>query len=209
MTNDDDSSARAVFAFDIRNASANSTRDSIHGRTQPHTTPAPSSASSSRPKPRCSTRRPTLSPCRCSTARSASPPGHSPLIGRLGYGEMRIRRGSDTERFYVDGGFVQVADNVVSVLTNRAVPARTSTRPPRTEQLRTALARPAAGRRRTRHPRPPHLPGPRPAPRRSAHLIGRCFQRPRVIVHAGAHPLPPIGRSPLIFHKIDLMSIFV
>ena len=26
-------------------------------------------------------------------------------------------------RFYVDGGFVQVADDVVSVLTNRAVPA--------------------------------------------------------------------------------------
>ncbi|MCA9154413.1 MAG: hypothetical protein KDA38_06480, partial [Planctomycetales bacterium] len=26
-------------------------------------------------------------------------------------------------RFYVDGGFVQVADNVVSVLTNRAIPA--------------------------------------------------------------------------------------
>ena len=50
-------------------------------------------------------------------------PGHSPMIGRLGYGEMRIRRGGETSRYYVDGGFVQVADNVVSVLTNRAVPA--------------------------------------------------------------------------------------
>lgn len=48
---------------------------------------------------------------------------HSPLIGRLGYGEMRIKSGSGVSRYYVDGGFVQVADNVVSVLTNRAIPA--------------------------------------------------------------------------------------
>ena len=50
-------------------------------------------------------------------------PGHTPLIGRLGYGEMRIRRGSQVERFYVEGGFVEVVDNVVSLLTNRAIPA--------------------------------------------------------------------------------------
>jgi F-type H+-transporting ATPase subunit epsilon len=50
-------------------------------------------------------------------------PGHSPMIGRLGYGELRIRTGSSTEILYVDGGFVQVANNIVSVLTNRAIPA--------------------------------------------------------------------------------------
>jgi F-type H+-transporting ATPase subunit epsilon len=50
-------------------------------------------------------------------------PNHSPLIGRLGYGEMRIKTGNQTQVYYVDGGFVQVADNVVAVLTNRAVPA--------------------------------------------------------------------------------------
>jgi F-type H+-transporting ATPase subunit epsilon len=48
-------------------------------------------------------------------------PGHSPMIGRLGYGEMRIRAAGKETRYYVDGGFVQVADNVVSILTNRAV----------------------------------------------------------------------------------------
>ncbi len=48
-------------------------------------------------------------------------PGHSPLIGRLGYGELRIRTGSSETRYYIDGGFVQIADNVVSILTNRAV----------------------------------------------------------------------------------------
>ena len=49
-------------------------------------------------------------------------PNHSPLIGRLGYGELRIKSGGQTAAYYVDGGFVQVADNVVAVLTNRAVP---------------------------------------------------------------------------------------
>ncbi len=50
-------------------------------------------------------------------------PGHSPMIGRLGYGELRITEGGQTSRFYVNGGFVQVTGNVVSVLTNRAIPA--------------------------------------------------------------------------------------
>ena len=49
-------------------------------------------------------------------------PLHSPMIGRLGYGEMRIKDDAgQTQSFYIDGGFVQVADNVVSVLTNRAI----------------------------------------------------------------------------------------
>jgi len=50
-------------------------------------------------------------------------PGHTPLIGRLGYGEMRIRNGKEVERFYVEGGFVEVVGNVVSLLTNRAIAA--------------------------------------------------------------------------------------
>jgi F-type H+-transporting ATPase subunit epsilon len=50
-------------------------------------------------------------------------PSHSPLIGRLGYGELRIRRAGSTDHYYIDGGFVQVADNLVSVLTSRAIPA--------------------------------------------------------------------------------------
>ena len=50
-------------------------------------------------------------------------PGRAPLIGRLGHGEMRIREGTKTLRYYVDGGFVEVNGDVVSVLTNRAVKA--------------------------------------------------------------------------------------
>jgi F-type H+-transporting ATPase subunit epsilon len=73
-------------------------------------------------------------------------PGRAPLIGRLGYGELRVRTDQITKRFYVDGGFVQVADNVVSVLTNRAVLAERLDPTAASEQLRTAIARPAAGR---------------------------------------------------------------
>jgi F-type H+-transporting ATPase subunit epsilon len=47
-----------------------------------------------------------------------------PLIGRLGFGELRISKGNDTKHFYVDGGFVQVRGNVVSVLTAKAIPAK-------------------------------------------------------------------------------------
>jgi len=49
--------------------------------------------------------------------------GRAPLIGRLGYGELRTRRDTDIRRFYVDGGFAQVRDNVVTVLTPQAIRA--------------------------------------------------------------------------------------
>src|SRR5687767_2394515 len=49
-------------------------------------------------------------------------PGRAPLVGRLGFGELRIRKGAVTKKYYVDGGIVQVRDNVVSVLTSRAMP---------------------------------------------------------------------------------------
>jgi F-type H+-transporting ATPase subunit epsilon len=47
-------------------------------------------------------------------------PGRAPLIGRLGFGELRIKQGSATQHIYVDGGFVQVRSNTVTVLTSRA-----------------------------------------------------------------------------------------
>jgi F-type H+-transporting ATPase subunit epsilon len=50
-------------------------------------------------------------------------PGRAPLIGRLGYGELRIVQGKKTRRYYIDGGFAQVKNNVVTVLTARAIPA--------------------------------------------------------------------------------------
>src|SRR5687767_13232534 len=50
-------------------------------------------------------------------------PGRAPLIGRLGFGELRVVVGRTIHRYYVDGGFAQVRDNVVTVLTGKAVPA--------------------------------------------------------------------------------------
>jgi F-type H+-transporting ATPase subunit epsilon len=50
-------------------------------------------------------------------------PGHTPLIGRLGFGELRIHHEKQTDRFYVEGGFVEVLGDVVTVLTPRAAPA--------------------------------------------------------------------------------------
>ena len=49
-------------------------------------------------------------------------PGHAPMIGRLGPGELRIKASSGEQRFYVDGGFVQVAPDSVSVLTGKSIP---------------------------------------------------------------------------------------
>jgi F-type H+-transporting ATPase subunit epsilon len=70
-------------------------------------------------------------------------PGHTPMIGRLGYGEMRIRQGERTARYYVEGGFVEVLGNVVSVLTGRAVPAESVDALVAQEQLDTARSRTA------------------------------------------------------------------
>ena len=50
-------------------------------------------------------------------------PGRAPLIGRLGAGELRLRRGEETHRYFVDGGFAQVRANVVTVLTPHALRA--------------------------------------------------------------------------------------
>lgn len=70
-------------------------------------------------------------------------PSHSPMIGRLGNGELRIRLGETAKRYYVEGGFVEVLDDVVSVLTNRAVPARELDVATAREQLAAAQKRPA------------------------------------------------------------------
>jgi F-type H+-transporting ATPase subunit epsilon len=68
-------------------------------------------------------------------------PGRAPLIGRLGYGELRTRKGGETRRYFVDGGFAQVRDDVVTVLTNRAIPAEQIDTDAAAVELETAQAR--------------------------------------------------------------------
>lgn len=46
--------------------------------------------------------------------------GHAPMMALLGEGEMRVTRGGTVERFHVAGGFMQVAGDVVSVLSETA-----------------------------------------------------------------------------------------
>jgi F-type H+-transporting ATPase subunit epsilon len=45
---------------------------------------------------------------------------HAPMMAILGDGVMRVTLDGKEQRFHVTGGFVQVADNVVSVLSERA-----------------------------------------------------------------------------------------
>jgi F-type H+-transporting ATPase subunit epsilon len=70
-------------------------------------------------------------------------PGHTPLLGRLGFGEMRITRSEHTDRFYIEGGFVEVLDDAVTVLTPRAISAEKIDVEIAEEQLRSALAKEA------------------------------------------------------------------
>jgi F-type H+-transporting ATPase subunit epsilon len=48
-------------------------------------------------------------------------PGHAPMIGRLGPGELRARVGSEESKYYVEGGNVQVENDVISVLTGQSM----------------------------------------------------------------------------------------
>jgi F-type H+-transporting ATPase subunit epsilon len=48
--------------------------------------------------------------------------GHAPMLVLLGDGEMRVTQGGGTQRFRVTGGFMQVADDVVTVLSESAAP---------------------------------------------------------------------------------------
>ena len=50
-------------------------------------------------------------------------PAHSPLLGRLGCGEMRITTDGKVDHYFVEGGFVEVLHDVVSILTPRAIAA--------------------------------------------------------------------------------------
>lgn len=70
-------------------------------------------------------------------------PSHSPLIGRLGFGELRIESGDNERKLYVDGGFVEVAKDMISVLTNRAVEAKDLDLAAAEAQLAAALKLPA------------------------------------------------------------------
>ncbi len=45
---------------------------------------------------------------------------HAPMLALLGEGDVRIRLGTAEHRFYVSGGFLQVAEDAVTILSERA-----------------------------------------------------------------------------------------
>src|SRR3954468_20226156 len=71
-------------------------------------------------------------------------PGRAPLVGRLGFGELRyaeVTNPSIHHSFFIDGGFVQINGETVTVLTNRAIPVAQLSRTQAEEQYRVATAR--------------------------------------------------------------------
>ena len=48
-------------------------------------------------------------------------PGRAPVVGRLGYGVLTVSTADgETEKFFIEGGFVQVKAGTVTLLTDRA-----------------------------------------------------------------------------------------
>lgn len=46
--------------------------------------------------------------------------GHAPMLVLLGEGEMHVKTGGSDQKFKINGGFMQVADDVVTVLSEHA-----------------------------------------------------------------------------------------
>lgn len=70
---------------------------------------------------------------------------HSPMVGRLGYGVLRVKDAAQsTQQYFIEGGFVQVAENVVSVLTDRVVKKELVTGAAAEEAMKAALDMPSS-----------------------------------------------------------------
>ena len=75
-------------------------------------------------------------------------PAHAPFVGVLGHGELRVTHpgGSTVEYFYLAGGVVQVADDVVSILAETVIPVAELDAEDAQKRLDEALAAEARGR---------------------------------------------------------------
>ncbi|MBE6426915.1 MAG: ATP synthase F1 subunit epsilon [Thermoguttaceae bacterium] len=69
---------------------------------------------------------------------------HTPVIGRLGAGELRIRDGETTDSYFVSGGFVEVLNNSVTLMTSRAIPVSQITKETAEQAFAEASAKPAS-----------------------------------------------------------------
>lgn len=46
--------------------------------------------------------------------------GHAPMLVLLGEGDVRVKSGGSEQKFHIGGGFMQVADDVVTILSEQA-----------------------------------------------------------------------------------------
>ena len=70
-------------------------------------------------------------------------PGHTPVIARLGAGELRVNPPQGKSiHYYVEGGFVEVLDDTVALLTMHAIPAAELDLVRAEQQYTDALSRP-------------------------------------------------------------------
>lgn len=67
----------------------------------------------------------------------------SPLLCKLGVGELRIESAKGRRRFFIEGGFAQMLHNQLTVLTEHAQAAEDIDRPEADAALREALSMPA------------------------------------------------------------------
>ena len=65
-------------------------------------------------------------------------PGRAPMVGRLGFGIMKLKNGGKEERWFVDGGFVQVTRDAVYILTARLLKPESVNKAAAEEDLRKA-----------------------------------------------------------------------
>ncbi|WP_297433193.1 F0F1 ATP synthase subunit epsilon [uncultured Cetobacterium sp.] len=48
-------------------------------------------------------------------------PNHSPFVAGLATGEMKVRNNGQEKFYYVSGGFVEISDNIVTILADEAM----------------------------------------------------------------------------------------
>ncbi|MGL4867157.1 MAG: F0F1 ATP synthase subunit epsilon [Cetobacterium sp.] len=48
-------------------------------------------------------------------------PNHSPFVAGLSTGEMKIKNNGQETFYYVSGGFVEISDNIVTILADEAM----------------------------------------------------------------------------------------
>ena len=71
-------------------------------------------------------------------------PGRAPLGGRLGCGKLHVRNADGERSYFLDGGFVQITGETVTLLTARCIPTADIDSDAAKQSLEDALSRPAA-----------------------------------------------------------------